>query len=79
MRGTVPQTGLAELLVAMQPLVERRAADPVIPARQRDVARHLLSVTEHRQPMPNLALLFPFVHPDLQSQETPDVNDLRQS
>jgi hypothetical protein len=75
--GPVAQALLAVLLEAGEPLVERGPADAVVAAGRRDVAGHLGRVTEHRQPVTDLALLFPFVH-EGPSLEGPDVIILRQ-
>jgi hypothetical protein len=62
LRRAVSQPGLAELLVAVQPLVEGRPGDPVVPTRRRDVPGHLLGVAKHRQAVPDYALLLSLVH-----------------
>jgi hypothetical protein len=59
---TVSQAVLAELLVAVPPLVEGRAGDPVVAARRRDVAGHLVGVAKDGQAVPDLALLLSLVH-----------------
>jgi hypothetical protein len=76
--GCRGQPGLAFVLIAAPPPVEALAGNPEIKTRRRHAPGHFLSVTEHRQAMPDLPLLLSVVHPDLQSQETPDVNNVRQ-
>jgi len=63
---------------ATTPFVEHLAADAVVPARRRDVPAEFLGMTEHRQTVPDLALLLSIVHQTSLSRETPDVNNLRQ-
>jgi len=54
----------AQLAEPIPPLVEQGAADAVVVARRRDVARDLPGVAKHRQAMPNLALLLSVVRQD---------------
>ena len=46
---TRPETFFAELLVALLPVVEGLAGNPVIPAGHRDVPGHFLGMVEDRQ------------------------------
>ena len=50
------------VFIAMQPLVERRAANAVVAAGGGDAARDLLGVAEYREAVADLALLFSVVH-----------------
>ena len=68
---------LAQLLVAVAPLVEHSLADAVVAARRRNTAGHLLRVAKHRQTMPDLALLLSLVQQVFLSRKTPTVNNLR--
>jgi hypothetical protein len=77
-RRPITQALLTVLFVPPLPLVERRPADPVIPAGLGDAAGDFLGVAQDRQPMTDLALLFDLGHGAVLSQTGPAVNDLRQ-
>ena len=76
--GSVPQAVNAFVVVAPLPRVEALAADPVVPARQGDVAGHFLGVEEDRQAPLGLPGELLLGHQVSQSREDPSVNNLCQ-
>jgi hypothetical protein len=58
---------LAQRSLILSPYVERLPADPVVTARLGDVARDLLGMTDHLQPMLRLPLEFLLYTRDLPS------------
>jgi hypothetical protein len=60
--GPIPKPLLVQVLVVSEPLVVALAAHCVGAAGQRDVSDDLFGVTDHRQPVPDRALLLPIIH-----------------